>query len=138
MTRAARATRRHRSTWYRWRAERPEFATAWAAALEHGTDALEDEAVRRAVEGVIKPVFHQGKRVGTLKIYSDALLMFLLRARRPEKFTDRTGSASDSADDLIARLKAGRARIEQRAGVTPEEEQPAEADTLSLNEAPDE
>lgn len=134
MTRAAKATRRHRSTWYRWRGERPDFAAAWAAALEHGTDALEDEAVRRAVEGVIKPVFHQGKRVGTLRVYSDSLLMFLLRARRPEKFADRAGTTSDSADDLIARLKAGRARIEQRAGAMPDDEPPADPDPPDTSE----
>ena len=96
--------------------------------MEHGTDALEDEAVRRAVEGVIKPVFHQGKRVGTLRVFSDPLLMFLLRARRPERFADRTLAASDNADELIARLKAGRARIEQRAAAVPDEEPPAGAD----------
>jgi hypothetical protein len=73
VTRAARLTRRHRSTWYRWRADHAAFAAAWTEAVERGTDALEDEAVRRAVEGVLKPVFHQGKRVGTQRIFSDAL-----------------------------------------------------------------
>jgi hypothetical protein len=115
VTRAARLTRRHRSTWYRHRAEHPAFASAWAEAVERGTDALEDEAVRRAVEGVLKPVFHQGKRVGTIRVFSDALLTFLLKARRPDKFADRAAPIADTADDLIARLKAGRARIEQRA-----------------------
>ncbi len=90
--------------------------------------------MRRAVEGVIKPVFHQGKRVGTLRVYSDSLLMFLLRARRPEKFADRAGTTSDSADDLIARLKAGRARIEQRAGAMPDDEPPADPDPPDTSE----
>jgi hypothetical protein len=102
--------------------------------LEHGTDALEDEAVRRAVEGVIKPVFHQGKRVGTLRVFSDPLLMFLLRARRPDKFADRTLRASDSADDLIARLKAGRARIEQRAAAALDDEPAVDAETTRADE----
>lgn len=113
MTRAAKASGLHRNTWYRRRSQRPEFAAAWAEALERGTDALEDEAVRRAVEGVLKPVFHQGKRVGALRIYSDSLLMFMLRARRPDRFAERIPDSSNG-DDLIARLKAGRARIERR------------------------
>jgi hypothetical protein len=119
VTRAAKASGLHRNTWYRHRSQRPEFAAAWAEALERGTDALEDEAVRRAVEGVLKPVFHQGKRVGALRTYSDTLLMFLLKARRPDKFGERALAPSDDADDLIARLKAGRARIERRVASSP-------------------
>ncbi len=78
-----------RSTAYDWRGKDKAFATAWDEALEDGTDALEDEAKRRAVEGVAEPVFYQGKKVATVRKYSDTLLMFLLKGRRPEKFKDR-------------------------------------------------
>ena len=50
---------------------------------------LEDEARRRALQGVEKPVFREGRQVGTVTEYSDTLLIFLLKARRPEKFRDR-------------------------------------------------
>jgi hypothetical protein len=59
----------------------PDFAEAWEEAMEAGTDALEDEAVRRAKDGYIKPVFHQGVKVGEVREYSDVLLMFMLKAR---------------------------------------------------------
>jgi hypothetical protein len=39
------------------------------------------EAVRRAKDGYIKPVFHQGVKVGEVREYSDVLLMFMLKAR---------------------------------------------------------
>jgi hypothetical protein len=71
------------------RAADEAFARAWEDALEQGTDSLEDEARRRALQGVEKPVFREGRQVGTVTEYSDTLLIFLLKARRPEKFRDR-------------------------------------------------
>lgn len=68
----------------------PAFRAAWRMALDQATDTLEAEARRRAVEGWEKPVFYQGQPVGAIREYSDSLLMFLLRAHRPERFRDRT------------------------------------------------
>lgn len=51
-----------------WRNADPEFAKDWDEALEEGTDTLEDAAFERAVKK------------------SDALAMFMLKARRPEKY----------------------------------------------------
>ena len=52
------------------------------------TDTLEMEARRRASLGVEEPVYYQGQVVGYVRKYSDVLLMFLLKAQRPEKFRD--------------------------------------------------
>jgi len=50
---------------------------------------LEDEAERRAVEGVEEDVFSpHGKKVGKRRVYSDALLVRLLKAAAPEKYSD--------------------------------------------------
>ena len=46
------------------------------------------EARRRAVTGIDKPVFFKGEVVGSITKYSDSLLMFLLKAHRPQKFRD--------------------------------------------------
>jgi AcrR family transcriptional regulator len=78
-----------RSTAYEWRSADADFAKAWDEAIEAGTDVLEDEAVRRAVEGTDEPVFYQGMVCGAVRRYSDTLLIFMLKARRPEKFKDR-------------------------------------------------
>jgi hypothetical protein len=65
------------------------FAEAMGDALESGSDVLEDEARRRAVDGVTKPVYYQGVECGAVQEYSDSLLQFLLKARRPEKYRER-------------------------------------------------
>jgi hypothetical protein len=38
---------------------------------------------------VAEPRFYQGRLCGTVQKYSDALLIFLLKSRRPEKYADR-------------------------------------------------
>ncbi|WP_199734392.1 hypothetical protein [Aquitalea palustris] len=50
-----------RVTAYAWRKELPEFRDAWDHALKVGVSVLEDEAIRRAVEGVDDPLVHQGQ-----------------------------------------------------------------------------
>jgi hypothetical protein len=49
---------------------------------------LEAEARRRAVQGWDEPVFHQGRKVGTIRKYSDRMLEILLKG------TGRRSSAS--------------------------------------------
>src|SRR5436305_1255580 len=79
----------NRTTHYDWAKADPEYAAAIASAFEDRADMLEEEAFRRAYKGVEKPVFQQGKKVGTVREYSDTLMLALLKAHRPEKFKDR-------------------------------------------------
>ena len=76
-------------TMYDWRAADEEFKAAWDEALDSGSDILEDEAFRRAHDGVEEPVVAQGKVIFTVRKYSDTLMVTLLKARRPEKFRER-------------------------------------------------
>ena len=39
---------------------------------------------------------YQGSQVGTVRRYSDTLLIFLLKGRRPEKFKDRVAHGGDA------------------------------------------
>lgn len=78
-----------RKTAYEWRDLDPRFAAQWEKAVDRGTDMLEDEAVRRAAEGTLEPVFQAGVCVGHVRKFSDTLLIFMLKARRPAKFKDR-------------------------------------------------
>ena len=71
-----------------YRAKDEEFAKAWDVAESVAFDILEGEAHRRAVEGVMEPVFHQGEIVGHRVKYSDALLTTLLKANNPDKYRD--------------------------------------------------
>ena len=86
---AARAAHMGRSAVYAWRRDDPEFAADWDDAIEMGTDALEDEAIRRAKDRAKKSVYHQGQQCGMVREYSDVLLIFMLKAPRPEKYRDR-------------------------------------------------
>lgn len=86
---ACKLARVGRNSIYEWRKDDPSFKADWDEATELGTDALEDEAVRRAYDGTLKPVYYGGKKVGTVREYSDPLLILMLKARRPEKFRER-------------------------------------------------
>lgn len=74
-----------------------EFAKAWDLAIQAAADALEDEVMRRAQDGVAKPVFYKGEIVGYEQVYSDQLAMFMLRGMRPEKFNQK-GSGTTTVD----------------------------------------
>jgi hypothetical protein len=88
---AARAIGVGRQTVYDWRNDGlTNFAQRWDEAVESGTDVMEDEAVRRAVHGVTRSVYYQGQPCGENTEYSDLLLDKQLRARRKEKYSDRT------------------------------------------------
>lgn len=50
---------------------------------------MEAEAWRRGKTGVLKPVYQGGKKVGSVREYSDTLLIFMLKGTRPEKYRDR-------------------------------------------------
>lgn len=64
----------------------PALPRAQEADLDRAVAALESEAVRRALSGVAVPVFHQGRECGSTVKHSDQLLMFLLKALRPERY----------------------------------------------------
>ncbi len=94
---AARAAGTCRSRCYEWRRRDQSFAAAWADALEEAADRLEIEAFRRAVTGVGEDRFFNGEVVGEVTRYSDSLLMFLLRARRPGTFGSRPLATTETS-----------------------------------------
>ena len=97
-----------RMTVYRLREDDPKFAAAWDHAKSVGVVALEDEAHRRAFEGVDRPVFYQGGECGTVREYSDTLAIFLLKAHDPDKYRENSKvelsghlATTDMSDDEI-------------------------------------
>jgi hypothetical protein len=106
---AAKIARRNHSNWMK----DAEYAADFAAAEERAIETLEAEARRRAERGVEEPVIYQGQlqfepkrdRYGrtvkdlegkvvysttplTVRKPSDILLMFLLKAKRPDVYRD--------------------------------------------------
>lgn len=96
ISKSAEAAGKSRSAFYALRENDAAFSADWNCALEIGTDALEDEAIRRGLEGIEKPVYQSKTLVGHVREYSDRMLVMMLKARRPEKFAD-TQSARDAA-----------------------------------------
>lgn len=79
-----------RSQLARWREEDAAFCVQERQVQEGISDLLEAEAVRRAFRGVRKPVYQGGLLAGHITEYSDQLLMFMLKAMRPERFRERS------------------------------------------------
>jgi hypothetical protein len=89
ITRAAEIAGIERATHYKWLKEDPLYAKACEDAYEQAGERLEEEARRRAVEGVKKNVYYQGQPCGVNTEYSDTLLIFLLKGAKPEKYQER-------------------------------------------------
>ncbi len=81
-----------RQTFHSWKDRHPEFDEAVRQAFEDGTDRLEDEAFRRAHDGNERPVYQGGELVGTVTDYSDTLMTFMLRGRRPERYRENNNT----------------------------------------------
>ena len=105
VSRAARAAGLPTSSLYRRRARSQAFAAEWDAAINEAIDSVEEELIRRARDGVERPVFYGGRQIGTMQVHSNDLLMFLARARRPEIYdraaaAARAGGSPQAAQDM--------------------------------------
>lgn len=79
-----------RSLYYSIYHSDPAFAEAAEEAFENACDMLELEARRRAYEGVVDEIIYddEGNEIGQRMKYSDTLMIFLLKAHRPEKYRE--------------------------------------------------
>jgi len=97
ITSAAKCSGVGRRTYYEWIDADPDFKLAAETAFERSVDSLEDAAIDRARSGVQKQMFHNGQPIldeNGNKVYeykySDVLLIFLLKCRRPAVYGERT------------------------------------------------
>jgi len=73
-----------------WAHHYPQFKMCLELVKEQVIDDLEQEARRRAFQGVLEPTgWYQGQPGAYVRRYSDNLLMFLIKAHRPQ-FRDTT------------------------------------------------
>ena len=104
IVRASEAAGISRFAHYRMFERSAEYRAAFEAATIMGADALEDEAIRRAREGVVRQVLYHGMPAMELvdpnkpelglkareeREYSDPLLLALLKAKKPREYRDR-------------------------------------------------
>jgi hypothetical protein len=104
-----------RSACYARRKMSRKFREAWDEALEVASDGMELAARQRAVSGVPEPQFYRGQEIGAVTRYSDQLLMFLLRAWRPEKYRERSEISMPGIERAAQTL--GEAMVEARRRV---------------------
>jgi len=104
ITAAADKARIARQTHYDWLNISEEYAEAFKQTQLIAMDVLEDEAIRRAVEGWQEPVFYQGEQVATIRKYSDTLLIFLLKGNKPEKYHERAEHTGPGGSQLIGEI----------------------------------
>jgi hypothetical protein len=91
-----------RRTAFEWKASDPEFHKAWTDALEAGTDKMEQEAYRRAVDGYVGRPFQtkEGDLIEMIE-YSDTLMSLMLKGRRPDVYGDKTKIAGHDGGALF-------------------------------------
>lgn len=117
MTAAATAAKTNRSNHYKWMTNDETYRRAFEAIQEEVGQTLEDEAVRRAHEGVKRPVMYRGKPVKQGRRilyeieYSDQLLIALLKRFRPNLYRERTVTEVTGSIELVDRLQAARKRL---------------------------
>lgn len=89
---AARKARVSRQSAYKARAADPDFRAAWDNALGSSIENAEGEMYRRAVKGTITKRHYskEGNLLGVDREYSDTLLIFLLKAHKPEVYRETT------------------------------------------------
>lgn len=102
---AAEAAKWDKAMHYRLMRKDPKYRALFEEAKKAAVEILEDEAQRRAVHGVNKPIYWQGEEVGQELVYSDSLLQFLLRGEKPEKYRDRY--QGDSTTNINMRFTGG-------------------------------
>lgn len=95
VTHAAKVAGVHRDMHYTW-SKNEEYKAKFKDAHEQACDTLEKEARRRAVDGYVEPVYGSGGQgvgtvqVGSIRKYSDLLLIFLLKGARPDKYRENS------------------------------------------------
>ena len=87
-----------RSTAYDLRGRNASFRALWDQALELGLEVLEDEALRRAVEGVEDFRLDREGYEHPFRRYSDVLLIFLIKNRIRDRYGDRALLSVGGAD----------------------------------------
>ncbi len=105
ITKACEKSGLERAFAYRLKEKDDVFGERWDRAKELGVEALEDEARRRAMDGVVRSTKH-----GIHREFSDTLTIFLLKAAKPEIYSERIrneitgagGAPLNLAEDKIA------------------------------------
>jgi hypothetical protein len=85
-----------------WLEHDETFSLLYNQARDVYKDVLREEIHRRAIEGVLKPIFYQGEKAGEVREYSDLLLIFHAKAWMPEYRDTKDRDPEASPEKLYA------------------------------------
>lgn len=114
---AADAAKIDRNRHYEWLRSDNVYRGIFESVQEDLADSLESEAIRRARDGVKRPVMYKGsqvkvgRRILYHQEYSDQLLITLLKRFRPALYREHVMTEVTGSVELIDRLNAGRQRV---------------------------
>ena len=115
VTHAAELAGVSRNAHYMWMQDDPEYTEKFREAEKQACDRLEQEVRRRAVEGVLEPVFYQGQECGTVRKYSDTLLIFATKGALPQKYRENVSMELTGADGGPVEVEVSSAELARRA-----------------------
>jgi hypothetical protein len=90
-------------TVYVWREMDDEFVIKENQLRLALTDRLEQEAIRRALEGWDRPIYQRGELVGYERVFDGSLLKMLLAAYRPDKFRENI-NVSGTVEQVVRQV----------------------------------
>ena len=85
-------------THYNWLDSDPDYQAKFKEAFDRACAETEAEIRRRAIDGWDEPVWHKGEMVGTVRKYSDTLLIFRAKRLMPDLY--RENHKVDLSGDL--------------------------------------
>lgn len=110
VTAAAKSVHMSRDSAYKLRARLAgtPFDLAWEGALENGVRQVAHEAIDRAINGVVQPVYYKGEQVGERRVFNENLTRLILD--NPSRF-GRHALAREHAlqnwDNMLNRVEKG-------------------------------
>lgn len=96
---------------------RENFRKRYDEATEIAFDKIEQEAYRRAVDGVKKTIYYKGEAIGEETVYSDRLLEALLRGFRRKNYGTSQVEVS-GRDGGAIEVSSAREALAAKLGVT--------------------
>ena len=111
---AARKAGISRTVAYHRKRTDPVFARRWIEALDEGYAELEMEMLARARFGVERPIIHNGKEVGRLRTFNDAIALRLLSAHKEAVMRYRAEESGVDEDALLDEIDAKLAAMKRR------------------------
>ena len=104
ITQAAKSAQVNWRNHYHWVKNDPVYAAAFQEAQSMAADFLEDEAIRRAKEGVLKPVYYKGEHVDNMLEFSDTLMVLLLKGAMPAKYRERYEHTGQDGGPMVLKV----------------------------------